>query len=189
MNTTKLFTAIRTLQHPLSQIQVDSVNAILASCEKHSVTDPHQISYILATAYHEARFKPISEIGKGKGYPYGGKLDIGEGPGRRKPYTTPDEIYYGRGLCMITWRSNYEAFSHLLGVDLVNNPDLALKTNYAAEIIVVGMQKGMFTGVTLSHVFNAKLCDPIDARHIVNGNNCAALIAGYYSSIYAAFSS
>lgn len=184
MNTQILFSKLRTLAGPLSSVQVDSVNAILAACLKHAVTDNRQIAYVLATAYHEARFKPIEEIGKGKGLPYGEKLDIGGGPGKRIAYTTPDQLFYGRGFVQLTWLSNYRAFGKLLGIDLVDNPSLALNTAYAAEILVTGMQKGMFTGMTLQHFFNANITDAVEARTIINGHNCAILIAGYYSIIY-----
>lgn len=184
MNAQNLFAKLRTFSGPLSQPQVDSVNAILSACDFHGVTDPRQIAYILATAYHEARFKPIEEIGKGAGLPYGQKLDIGKGPGKRVPYIMPDQVYYGRGLVQLTWKTNYAIFSKILGVDLINNPALALDTTCAANIIVAGMQNGLFTGVGLDHFFFGSKCDPVDARTIVNGHNCAVLIAGYYSTIY-----
>lgn len=184
MNTQILFQKIRGLSGPLSQEQTDSVNAVLTSCTKHGVTNPRQIAYILATAYHEARFKPVEEIGKGHGLPYGKKLDIGSGPGKRISYTTPDQLFYGRGLIQITWLSNYKAFSKILGLDLVNEPALALETPVAAEIAVIGMKNGMFTGITLDHCFNSEINDPVEAREIINGHNCANLIATYYATIY-----
>lgn len=185
MNLPSLFNAIRSLYGKLSQVQVDSVNAILNSCSKHGIIDNRQIAYILATAYHESGLKPIIEDGKGAGLPYGQKLDIGGGPGHRVPYTQPDQIYYGRGFVQLTWKSNYADFGKLLGIDLVNNPDLALNTTYAAEILVIGMVRGMFTGHTLNMFFNNKLTDAVDARTIVNGHDCAILISTYYNKIYA----
>lgn len=154
----------------LSQPQVDSVNAILDGCNKHAVTDLHQISYIIATAYHEARLKPVEEIGKGKGHPYSVLIN-GKG-------------YWGRGLVQLTWVGNYKTFGTLLGIDLVNRPELAMQTDIAAEIIVTGMKGGIFTGVGLSKYFNANGNDPINARRIINGTDCASLIAGYYSHIF-----
>lgn len=185
METTKLFTAIRGMYHKgLVQKQVDSINAILGAAFKHGITDIRQIAYMLATAYHEAGFLPLEEIGHGAGLPYGSKLDMGGGPGKRIPYTDPDVLYFGRGLVQLTWKCNYAQFGKMLGIDLINSPELALSTNVAAEILVVGMQKGMFTGHTLHEFFNGdKAADPIDARHIINGNDKAALIAGYYQII------
>lgn len=175
MDETKLFNAIRSItsDKKLSQTQVDSIHAILGSCAKHGVTDDNQTAYILATAYHESRFKPIEEIGKGNGRPYS-KLINGHG-------------YWGRGYIQLTWKDNYKTFGDLLHIDLVNRPELALNVDYAAEIIVVGMQKGMFTGVGLSKYFNDKVNDAINARRIVNGLDCANLIAGYYSHILTGF--
>lgn len=189
MNTEKLLEVLRSMAGSLSQVQVDSVNAILESCKKHGVTDLRQIAYIFATAYHEARLKPIEEIGKGKGLPYGGKLDMGSGPGKRVAYTTPDKLFYGRGLIQITWLANYKAFSKLLNVDLVNHPELTLQTDIAAEIIVIGMQKGMFTGKNLSDYFDGTKEMALGARRIVNGNDKAELIADYYNKIYSALKS
>lgn len=185
MNTQKLFDNIRaiTSDKKLSQTQVDSVNAILASCDKHAVTDIHQIGYILATAYHESRLSPVEENGKGAGHDYGMHLDIGKGAGHRVPYTTPNVLYYGRGFVQITWKSNYAAFSRLLGADLVNHPELALDIPIAAEIAVIGMKNGMFTGKKLSNYFTGVTNDSVNARRIVNGTDCAALISGYYSHI------
>jgi len=184
MNKDKLFSALRSLSKTLTQVQVDSVNAILESCSKHGICDYRYIAYILSTCYHESRLKPVEEVGRGKGLPYGSKLDIGKGPGKRAPYTTPDKLYYGRGFVQITWKSNYAAFAKLLKLDLVNRPELALQIDIAAEIIVIGMLKGMFTGKKLSDAFNDHESDPIEAREIVNGHDKAVLIKGYYDKIF-----
>lgn len=171
MNETGLFNALRSMtsDRKLSQLQVDSVHAILESCDKHSVTDKRQIAYILATAFHESRLKPVEEIGHGAGHPYGKFIN--------------GHVYYGRGLIQITWISNYKRFSEILNIDLVNHPELALQVDYAAEIIVIGMKNGIFTGVGLKKYFNENVTDPIHARKIVNGMDCANLIAGYYTHI------
>jgi len=184
MDVKTLFDAIRSISKTLSQIQVDSINAILASCEKYQITDKRFIAYIFATAYHESRLKPVEEIGKGKGYPYGSKLDMGKGPNKRVAYTTPDKLFYGRGFVQLTWLVNYKAFARLLGVDIVNTPELALQPDIAAEILVYGMLKGMFTGKKLADSFNVTENDPVEARYIVNGQDKAVLIAGYYWKIY-----
>ena len=184
MDKQKLFNAIRSIAKTLTQIQVDSVDAILESCDKWGIKDLRYISYIIATAYHESRLKPIEEIGKGKGYPYGSKLDMGGGPNKRVAYSTPDKLFYGRGFVQLTWLCNYRAFARLLNLDLVNRPELALQPDIAAEIIVYGMLKGVFTGHKLADSFNAKENNPVEARYIVNGQDKATLIAGYYWKIY-----
>jgi predicted chitinase len=40
--------------------------------------------------------------------------------------------YYGRGFVQLTWSGNYAAAGERLGMDLVNNPDLALDPSIAA---------------------------------------------------------
>lgn len=185
MNETNLFNAIRAIGHTsLSQIQVDSVHAILNACTRYGITDHRQIAYILATAYHEARLKPVIEIGLGLNRDYGKKLKMGGGPGKRIPYTTPDKLYYGRGFCQLTWYENYQQFSNILGIPLLDRPEMALQPDYAAEIIVIGMLKGLFTGVGLNKYFNAEKTDPVNARKIVNGLDKAELIATYYKAIF-----
>lgn len=172
MNEANLFNALRsiTADKHLSQIQVDSTQAILEACTANIIIDNRKIAYILATAFHESRLKPVEEIGRGTGHDYG-KLINGH-------------AYYGRGFVQLTWKSNYETFGRLLKIDLVGNPALALNIDYAASIIVIGMSKGLFTGAGLNKYFNDKIQDSINARKIVNGLDSAKLITGYYDHIF-----
>lgn len=183
----KVITNIGQIGKTLDDIQQGNVRAILSACEKHVITNPNQIAYILATAYHEARLKPVEEIGKGKGRPYGSKFKQAKINGVHVPYTTPDQLYYGRGLVQLTWYENYETFGKLLSIDLLNNPNWAMGID-ASEIVVVGMQKGMFTGVGLPRFFSDNISDPVNARKIINGLDCADLIAGYYNHILSVLS-
>lgn len=173
MNLTELFNSIRSIIGALSQPQVDTVNAILDSCSKHSVTDERQIAYIIATGIHECGLKPIPE-----------------NPGSRngRPYNNPDPVthqtYYGRGIVQLTWKGNYKTFGDLLGIDLINSPDEALEIPVASEIAVIGMKGGMFTGVGLSRYFNDDRTDWVNARKIINGLDQAQKIAGYGQTVY-----
>jgi hypothetical protein len=74
----------------------------------------------------------------------------------------------------------------VLGVDLVNNPDLMLRPDIAARSILLGMTNGLYTGKSLADYFNARKDDPIGARRIVNGTDRAALIAGYHHAFLSA---
>lgn len=174
MNTALIFNSIRQIEndHKLSQPQVDSTNAILDACAKCNVIDKRHIAYILATAYHESKLKPVEE-------------SHGSRDGRS--YNNPDketgQIYYGRGFVQLTHKANYQTFGDLLNVDLVHHPEMAMQVDYAAEIIVRGMKGGLFTGVGLSKYFNDTVNDAINARRIVNGIDCAVLIKGYYDHI------
>jgi putative chitinase len=180
MNRDKFFAAIEeTLFHPLSQSQVDGINAILDAWEHTAPnSDPRFIAYSLATTYHETArtMQPIREIGRGHGRAYG----VPVGPWH--------QIYYGRGDVQETWLRNYQfanAKLHALGLlkdseDLVKTPDLALRTDVAAAIMIHGMLDGWFTGRKLGHFFFGSRSDPIDARTIINGHDKATLVASYY---------
>src|SRR5690606_101274 len=80
---------------------------------------------------------------------------------------------------LLTWRENYEKASRELGVDFVTNPKLLLEPKHSAEIIVVGMKEGWFTGKKLSDYITLQKSDFKNARRIVNGTDKADLIAGY----------
>lgn len=184
INRTRFFDSIRTslFKGSMSQQQVDGMEAILKIWEAKELDDLRWLAYMLATTYHETAktMQPIEEYGKGKGYRYGKKI-------KRSgiPYTLPDKIYYGRGYVQLTWFENYRTMSALLGVDLLNSPELALHPNIAAQIMFEGMTNGTsnfgdFTGKSLEQYFNDKKEDPINARRIINGLDKAELIATYY---------
>lgn len=170
----------------LHQSQVDGIEAILKACAV--IADQRQVAYILATIYHECQktMQPIEEDGKGHGHDYGKMLKRGGGEGKRIPYTTPNQIYYGRGYVQLTWYENYAIQSKLLGVDLLNHPELALQPEIAAKILIHGMTKGDFTGHTLSQYFHDAESDYLHARKIINGMDCAELIAGYAHTFFSA---
>lgn len=164
----------------ISQQQVDNINIIVDTCNKYGVVDKRQQAYVLATTYHEtaATMQPIAEIGSDNYLSKYGKPPLMKNLGN---LNIEDGIKYkGRGYCMITGRTNYTKFSKLLNIDLVNHPDSAMSPSIAAQIIVVGMRDGLFTGVKLNTYFG-KTTDAINARRIINVTDRAALIAGYYS--------
>lgn len=160
----------------LKQSHIDNIEIILIACHTWGVLNLQQISYILATTYHETghTMQPIEEIGKGKGRKYAAKVDI-DGT----VYKNLDHIYYGRGYVQLTWLSNYVKMRLKIGVDFVNKPELTMVPEFASQILVVGMRDGDFTGKKLSHYINDKVCDYKNARRIINGTDRKDLIAGY----------
>ena len=172
----------------ITQSQVEGINFKLAAWERSGLTDIRWLAYMLATSYHETAktMQPIEEYGRGKGRPYGQKLRHD-----RKPYTFPDKLYYGRGDVQLTWYENYEAMGKLLGIPLLEQPELALKPDISAQIMIEGMTRGKsnrgdFTGVSLENYFNATKDDPVHARRIINGLDKANLIAGYHDKFLTA---
>lgn len=190
INRKSFFESIRTtlFKTGLKQTQVGGINAILDRWEASGLTDLRWLAYMLATVYHETAktMQPIEEYGKGAGYRYGKKI-------KRSgiPYTLPDKLYYGRGYVQLTWFENYETMGRLLGIDLLNNPELALHPGIAADIMFEGMTKGNshfgdFTGKSLENYFNDTKVDWVNARRIINGTDKAELIAGYGKKFMAA---
>lgn len=163
----------------LNQSQVDGMNALLDTWEgwapAHADMTPNirWLAYSMATTFHETgqTMQPVSEIGKGAGHDYGFRDLI------------THQIYYGRGYVQLTWKANYQVQGQRLNIDLEHMPDLALVPKTAADIMFTGMAGGMFTGRRLGQYFgaNPRLDDPFNARRIINGLDCASVIAVYHT--------
>jgi putative chitinase len=188
MNTKAFYDSIRStlFKGSLSSPQFKGMEAILAEYSRLCVNDLRKLAYIFATVYHETSrtMQPIEEFGKGRGYDYGKKLKRS-----RVPYAKPDKLYYGRGLVQLTWYENYAYMGKLLGLDLLNNPELLLDMEVSIRVTFEGMLKGKssfgdFTGKALENYFTPELTDPVNARRIINGTDKAQVIAGYYKLFY-----
>ena len=172
------------LKRPLSSLGRECVKLIFKKCLELDVTDLRMISYILATTHWETGaygqrfiYEPVPEQGKGKGKSYG------------IPHKKNGKIYYGRGFVQITWFDNYERFTKILNklgnnVDLVDNPDLALKPEIAVLILIIGMKEGKFTGRDLSDYFTSTKSDYYNARKIINGLDKAVIISEIAKEIH-----
>lgn len=168
----------------LHQPQVNGIEAIFNEWDSkpEEYKDLRWLAYMLATVYHETgkAMLAVEEWGKGKGHNYSRKV-------KRSglPYLIPDVVFYGRGLVQLTWYENYELMGRVLGIDLLNHPELALDSNITVKIMFEGMTKGSssfgdFTGRSLEQYFNIAKEDPIGARKIINGTDKADLISTYY---------
>ena len=166
----------------LNDRQREGILYKLAAFDKYGVTDDRWRAYMLATSYHETAhtMQPIEEWGKGRGKSYGRKIKQ-----NGQIYTWPDQIYYGRGDVQLTWYENYEQMGKIMGIPLLEKPDLALDPDISAQILVEGMilgksRRGDFTGYSLENFFNPQRDDPFGARTIINGLDSAHTIAGYH---------
>lgn len=168
----------------LSHSEVAGCEAILAACAGWRMS---WTAYALATAYHETAhtMQPVRERG---GEPYLRRMyDItGLRPAlaRWMGNVEPDDgiRYCGRGYVQLTWRAKYARAERACGVPLVAEPDLALDPMHAAVILRRGMEEGWFTGRRLADCLpdeRGTLAQFRAARRIINGSDCAALIAGY----------
>lgn len=94
----------------------DEFPILMRAMAEAGLTSKNQLVGMMATVYVETgTFESIEELGHG-----GGKHGV----------------YYGRGYIQLTWDSNYEAFGKVIGMDLLGNPDLALKPDIAAKATV-----------------------------------------------------
>lgn len=139
---------------------------ILNECQRQGVQDRAQIAYILATACHESNAGgAMTEFASGCAYEGRGSLG--------NCYAGDGVRYKGRGYVQITGRRNYSDWSNRLGVDLVNNPEMARDPQIAAAILVGGMKQGTFTGRKLGDYVGEGRGDFFNARRVINGTDKA----------------
>jgi len=166
LNKTETFGLIKSYFGKLSQSQVDSFNLFF---DEWDGVDKRHLAYILATVWHETAktMLPIEEYGKGKGKKYEG-------------------LYYGRGYVQLTWLENYKKATakNNKGWNFILHPELMLKPECAIWVCFEGMKHGWFTGKKLSDYFNNEKTDPVNARRIINGTDCAHLITELYNKFY-----
>lgn len=157
----------------MDKLQRESIEEIIRAFDKYGDKDLNKLAYILGTARHESRFKPIEERRASSS-----QTDVYN---RQNKYWSTG--YYGRGFVQLTWERNYQKMSDLLNVNFVANPSLALEPKYAARILVQGMMKGSFTRKKLDTYINDQKQDFYNARKTVNGTDRADRIKGYTLSI------
>jgi predicted chitinase len=148
-----------------------TIEAIKAECQKQGLGQAEQIAYVLATVQHETggTFKPVREA-----FYVSKDFDTAEAWRQNNLRYYP---YYGRGYVQLTWEANYKKYGDILGIDLVNEPDLAIEPNNALFILVHGMKTGAFTGKKLSDYTNTDEIDFYNARKVINGLDQAQKIA------------
>ncbi len=154
----------------------EAIEKIVLACYENNITKAEEIQYIIATVWHETggTFRPVREAGWLRNYDK--YLRTNKNTKRYYPY-------YGRGFSQITWKANYQKFSDIMGIDLVNNPDLALDFDNSLFILIYGMKNGTFTGKKLFDYFNKKGSNFIGARAIINGKDKAEKIARYAQNV------
>lgn len=173
--------SIDTLQQKLDQLSSNSnsgggknhifttkagtIDAIKWECNAQDIGLKTQIAYVLATVQWETAqtFEPVREA-----------YWLSETWRKNNLRYYP---YYGRGYVQLTWKGNYQKYSGILGIDLVNHPDLAMNENVALFILVHGFKTGTFTGRKISDYINRSKTDFVNARRCINGTDKAHTIA------------
>lgn len=158
----------------LNKKQRESVAAITAAFQQYGDGDTRKLAYLIATAFHESNLRPIREF----------KAQPGTVVWEQYQKNYWDTGYYGRGFVQITWRDNYKRMGDIIGVDLVATPDLALQPDIAAQILVRGLMRGVFTGKNLGDYITPARADFYNARRTVGafmvaGKDTGAIIQGY----------
>lgn len=148
---------------------------IIAECRKTACTR-QQTAYILATVQWETAhtMKPVREA-----------YWLSENWRRSNLRYYP---WYGRGYVQLTWEENYRRAQEKLGLGdkLTKNPDAAMESRYAVQILVRGMMEGWFTGKPLTRYINGDNVDYLNARRVVNAMDKAGTIKGLANQYEAA---
>lgn len=146
---------------------------IIKTCLKYNLSRD-EAAYVLGTVHWETNgtFEPVKEA-----YYLGTKAESYRKKLRYYPW-------YGRGFIQLTWLENYIKAGKRLGIDLTSNPDKAMDPEISAEIAVVGMKEGWFTGKDLNDYIDSvdesdkeDFLEFYNARRIVNGMDKANEIA------------
>lgn len=129
-----------------------NLNAAMA--EANITSAQQQAMFVAQLAHESAGFQYMEEIASGAAYE--GRADLGN--------TEPGDgvRYKGRGYIQVTGRYNYAQAGEALGLDLVNNPDLAAQPENAARIAA-----WYWTSRNINEAANSG--DFVQATRLING--------------------
>lgn len=142
-----------------------TIEAIKWECKTQGIGLDTQVAYVLATTQWETAqtFKPVREA-----------FWLSEEWRKNNLRYFP---YYGRGYVQLTWKTNYEKYSRILGVDMVADPDIAMRPNVALFILVHGFKTGTFTGRKITDYIDHGRTDFVKARRCINDSDKDTTIA------------
>ena len=167
--------SVNTLQEKLNKFSLENnhdfstkegtIAAIKSECRAQGIGLETQIAYVLATVEWETAqtFQPVREA-----------FWLSEDWRMNNLRYFP---YYGRGYVQLTWKTNYQKYSNILDIDLVNKPDLAMEPKASAFTLVHGFKTGSFTGRNILEFINQSKTDYFNARRCINFTDHAGDIA------------
>lgn len=181
------YAALRGSLGALTQEQVDGFNRLLDAMGKAGWPIAW-VAYGLATSWWETnkQMQPVEE-----GY------YLGPERAKRHQRTLRYFPWYGRGDVQLTWEDNYrkaDAYLASIGLiqagELIANPDLALRPDISAAILVWGMGGGKYTGKELGNYLPrtgpANHRQFVLSRYVVNIQDKASQIADVAMKMQAA---
>lgn len=166
----------------LSGAQINSVQRLLNESRAFCL-NTQQTAYLLATVHWETAetMQPIIERGSRDYFmKYEFRIDLGN------HFESDGFLYRGRGYIQLTGRANYTRLGNVIGVNLLDDPDLLLAPDVSARIAIQGMSEGLFTGRSLNDFILEDGFDYVGARAIINGNDQdlkIAKLARVYESV------
>lgn len=166
----------------LSKTQIDGFNAIIDEFNTLKISDKRLVAYIMATSVFETTKKMLPKEETGTDEYFRQMYDVS---GERSAIAVRmgnteigDGIKYKkRGIIQLLGKKAYQKFGDLIEEDLVNDPSLMLDLKISTRLLVEGMLKGWYTGVTLYNYITPSKTDYTNARRTVNGTDNAKRIA------------
>lgn len=166
----QLMQIVPTLSADQAPAIAQNLNVAMAEA---NITSPQQQAMFIAQLAHESGgFHYMEEIASGAAYE--GRADLGN--------TQPGDgvRYKGRGYIQVTGRYNYTQAGQALGLDLVNNPELAAQPQNAARIAA-----WYWTSRDINETAN--MGDFVQVTRLINGGtNGLADRQAYYARAQAA---
>lgn len=161
----------------LGGIPKEVVADVSEALKEQGIYSAQTLAYALATIKHETAgsFRPVNE-GYYNDEKYGYDPGFtGKSEARKRGYGGGED-YYGRGYIQLTHDYNYQRYGDQLGIDLVNNPELANDPKIAAKILALYFKDRGTADLV-------KAGKAVQARGTINPDNKGQLIANAASNI------
>lgn len=112
---------------------------LLDALNKQGLLQTPVVVGALATVATECSFRPVEEAFYLK--PESKRMHYFDTTKYGKVDPQTGKRYFGRGFIQLTWRSNYEKYGKLLGLDLVHHPELCQQLHTASRVLAAYFQQ------------------------------------------------
>ncbi len=150
-------------KNPRAEFLPGLVKGFETELPRYEINTGLRVSHFMAQCAHESgNFRYMVEVGNEAYFQkYEGRASLGNtqpGDGAR---------YKGRGVFQLTGRANYTTYGAALGLDLVNNPDIAAQPEIAVKIACEYWKRTTRNGVSMNQLADADNLEAITRR--ING--------------------